>query len=112
MDASKLSIGLCDGINPIPEIDEVQFIDAPWSSYSNNLLEILGLAECKGIVHIIERHVIPAWKSEQATKWEYSVKEQAAALLLRQYSCLSLKSQRELQTLAMVPVANINGHVS
>ncbi|KFZ14806.1 hypothetical protein V501_03059, partial [Pseudogymnoascus sp. VKM F-4519 (FW-2642)] len=70
------------------------------------------LAECKGIAHIIERHVIPAWKSEQATKWEYSVKEQAAALLLRQYSCLILESQRELQTLAMVPVANINGHVS
>ncbi|OBT62242.1 hypothetical protein VE03_08031 [Pseudogymnoascus sp. 23342-1-I1] len=112
LDASELSIGLLEGINPIPEIDKVQFIDAPWSSYSQSLLEILKIAECKDIIDIIERHVIKAWKSEQATKWEYSVKEQASALLLRQYSRLRPESQRELQTLAMVPVANINGHVA
>ncbi|KFY88994.1 hypothetical protein V498_06566 [Pseudogymnoascus sp. VKM F-4517 (FW-2822)] len=88
LDASKLSIVLREGINPIPEIDEVQFIDAPWASYSNRLLEKLGLAECKGITQIIEGHVIKAWKSEQFT------------------------NQRELQKLAIVPVANINGDVA
>jgi sacsin len=109
LSASKLSIGLLEGAISVPEIKNVQFLDARWSGYSRKLLSGLQLADCLSTLEVIEKHIIPAWKSGNSSSWGYSCKEQVGALLLQQYSWLIPSSQKALRTLDVVPVARING---
>lgn len=107
LDSSRKSIGLCDGIGPVPNINGTQFLVVDRSA--RKILRALKLADCLNTVQVLESHVIPAWASGQESSWTYSCKEQVAESILRQFSRLSLISQAKLRALAVVPVARLNG---
>lgn len=103
------SIGLLDGISPVPLVDGVQFIIASWSSSSGQLLQKLELADCLGSVQLIQDHIIPAWESGKAGTWTSCCKKQISEFILTRFSSLSLDIQDRLRTISIVPVAQLNG---
>jgi sacsin len=103
------TIGLLDGISPVPEIGNVQFVSAAWSSSSSQLLQNLALGECLGSTRLIQDHIVPAWESEKARTWTSSCKEQLASFVLSRFSLLSLEVQGRLRTIPMIPVSQLNG---
>lgn len=103
------TIGLLDGISPVPEIDNVQFISAAWPSSSSQLLQHLALGECLRSVAVIQDHIIPAWESQKARTWTSSCKEQVSSFILNQFSLLSLEAQDRLRRIPIVPVSQLNG---
>jgi sacsin len=105
----RKSIGLLDGISPIPEIEGIQFLLANTSSPSKRLLQDLGLARCLNSVQVIRDHIIPAWKRGQTSDWVPSCKEQVAAFMLGRFSLLNHDLQSQLRTLPFVPVTQLNG---
>jgi hypothetical protein len=106
-----VSVAVLDEILPVPEIDGVQFIYVSRLQPSLKILEGLELAKCLNTIEVIQRHIIGAWKSEQAGNWPFDCKKQAAELILRNYSGLSPEYRLELQTLPLIPVMSINGEV-
>ncbi|KAE9364465.1 hypothetical protein N431DRAFT_474055 [Stipitochalara longipes BDJ] len=106
------TIGLLDGIKPVPDIDNVQFVAAAWSSPSSQLLQNLALGECLRSVRLIQDHIIPAWESDQARKWTSSCKEQMAEFILGQFSLLSLDFQSRLRKIPIVPVSRLDGNAT
>ncbi|TVY90160.1 Sacsin [Lachnellula willkommii] len=106
--ACKESFGLLDDVTPVPESEGVQFIVAKESSSSQQLLQALGL-KCNNTVELIQNHIIPHWSSQKSKNWTPASKEQLAEFILQQFSCLSLPTQKKLQTLPMVPVARLDG---
>lgn len=109
LNSSSKSIGLLDGISPVPVIDGIQFLIASWSSSSKQLLEKLELADCLGSVQLIQDYIVPAWESGKAINWASCYKEQLAAFILIRFSSLPLGVQDRLRTIPMVPVAQLNG---
>ena len=103
------TIGLCDETNPVPDIDGLQFVTAASASYSKRLLQTFKLADSLNTEQLIQEHLIPAWKNEQAHTWSPSCKEQIARFILGRFSLLSLDSQKELRGIRMIPVSQLNG---
>ncbi|KAH8668095.1 hypothetical protein BGZ60DRAFT_451451 [Tricladium varicosporioides] len=110
LQAFPKSIGLLDGLNPVPEIEGVQFLDASNSREFGHLIHVLNVAPCLRLVQVIQEHIIPVWQRGNAEHWTESCKMQVSELLLRQYSCLSLRSQAQLHNIPFVPVAKLNGN--
>ncbi|TVY68700.1 Sacsin [Lachnellula suecica] len=103
------TIGLLDDFQPVPEIEDVQFVLANHSSSARQLLQTLGLGDCLTSVQTIQDHIIPAWQDQRSRDWSSSSKEQMAAFILGNFSRLPPSGQKKLQTLQIVPVARFNG---
>ena len=107
--ASDLSIGLLDGIIPTPPLETTHFLDATVSTNTYRLLSSLKLATCLRTHEVVEKYVVPNWKSLETTSCSYSCKEQLARLVLSQYSSLSPACRISLRKLPLVPVARLDG---
>jgi sacsin len=93
----------------VPEFERVQFLNAPVSSFSLQLLNDLKLATCLRTPEVVEKYIISNWSM---IKSSYYCKEQMARLVFSQYSGLSSISQIKLQALPVVPVARFDGRVT
>ncbi|RDL30678.1 Uncharacterized protein BP5553_10023 [Venustampulla echinocandica] len=103
------SIGLLDGMSPVPAIEGVQFLIANESNPTRQILLALKPADCVVSVQVIEDHIIPAWENGQAENWTSSCKEQAAAFILLHFSLLTHDTQAKLLRLPVVPVMQLDG---
>ncbi len=103
------SIGLLEGIIPVPQLADTQFLVADPSSSSHKLLQNLGLAKCLWSVDIIQDYVIPAWERGEASKWSSNSKEQMAEFILHNFSPLPFPLQARLRKVSFVPVAQLDG---
>lgn len=102
------TFGLLDDSNPVPEIENVQFVSTNRSNSSSQLLQFLAI-DCLGSARLIQDHVIPAWQSDKACNWTSSWKMQLAEFVLGQFSLLSLDFQGKLRSIPMVPVSRLDG---
>lgn len=102
------SIGLLDGLIPIPSINGIQFLSAEHSSSSKRLLEALQLGTFYNSVQVIQTCIVPEWEQKQSNDWTVSCKEQVAAFILSKFSMLPLDLQSRLQKLPIVPVTTLN----
>lgn len=96
----------------VPRLENIQFLDAPWSSLSLKLLNDLKLATCLKTFEVIEKYILPNWDFLLGTNMPYSCKEQIARVVFSQYSFLSLRSRSKLRTLHMIPVARMDGGIT
>ncbi|KAG0646208.1 hypothetical protein D0Z07_8415 [Hyphodiscus hymeniophilus] len=109
--ASESSIGLLDGVIAVPRLDKVQFLTAPVSSLSYRILSGLKLAQCIRASALVENYIIPNWASLQKAN-TYSCREQAARLVVSQYSSLSSGCRVKLRKVPIIPVSRITGETT
>lgn len=106
---SSKTVGLLDGVKPVPEISGVQFIVATQSSPVQQLFQSLELGDSVNSVGMIQNYIIPAWQSQESENWTSHTKEQISDFIFGHFSVLSLLVQSKLRSLAMVPVAQLKG---
>ena len=110
--ASKFSIGVLDGIIPVPQLGQVQFLDATLPSPSYKLLSDLDLAPCLRTSEVVESHIIPKWHDLHETRCSFSWKERVARLIVSQYHSVSPSCRTKLRSLPVIPVARIDGELT
>ena len=109
LDCCNKSIGLLDGINPVPEIENTQFVSASLESPWNKLFRNFALGECLDSKGLLQNVIVPAWENKKDRHWSTSCKEHLAEFVLGQFSLLSLDVQDRLRRIPMVPVSQLNG---
>jgi sacsin len=109
LDCCNKTIGLLDGINPVPEIDNIQFVSASLGSPSNKLFRNFALGECLDSKGLLQNVIVPAWENKKDRHWTSSCKEHLAEFVLGQFSLLSLDIQDRLRRIPLVPVSQLNG---
>lgn len=112
LSSCRITIGLLDGISPVPEIENLQFVSATSSSPAGQLLRNLSLGPSLGPAQLIQDHIIPAWESDQAHSWTASRKEQMAEFVLGKFSLLALDFQGRLRSIPIVPVSRLDEGVA
>lgn len=98
----QVSIGLSQGLIPIPDIDNHQFLIAKKGSVAHMLLNTFNLATCCDTQDIVERYIIPNFENSSSTM---TLKVQVAKMLLRDWSHTY---QDKLRGIAIVPVATVS----